>query len=767
MWLLAAYSAGVIHAAYHLGFDKNPTFFSQVQLAIEKYGFPLNGFLFFALIFTALTTWFVIAIYHSTDGKDVMGREFKHTGKDTYGGSHFETEDEYRNVAVVQPPEEAYGTIFGQLDDKGQKLINFKMSPDQRLNRHIAVVGASGTGKTFSFAKPYCYQTVKRRESIIITDPDGGLYRDTAAYFEKHGYIVRRFDLTNLARSHGWDCMKAIRPETAELDAQMFSQVVISNLVDDLSSIYASGPQSLLKALILRVYLAEDLKPEEKNIGKVYSYLQNPGGEEFLDALFDPQTLTEKEMPCYGPYQSFKTGSPNLRGNLITNLSVQLQLLQNSMVRKVLSTDDIDLTLPGYQPCAYFCVMPDNHSTYQFIVSLFFSMMFINLINEADDRIDGKMPIPVNFLMDEFPSIGKLPDWDRKMATIRKRNLHVVMIFQTLTQFKNLYQDAWVTILSNCATWLVIGLNDSETAELINTRIGETTIEVSTKKKSPVDIKDPIRMASQGEGKRSMLTIDELYKLDINDVLIIFQQHNPIWAKKYPHMLHPDSKELVPIDPKSIPSIMDTETRQRLKEEEARRVEEYNRLHPLEEVDRTYANIFNQAPKKQKESFWKKKEKSKEPQKPIIPALTPDTAQNTPTALGTTTPEQNVLSKPETPPAASEANFSYEPITTPQYEAKAPENAPEPPKTARDDYYAEYNADSPSPFDLDELNSDTQPEEISFHYDGVSNSNKTQPKASAPEQTSTSTLLNNPNIPRIALEKQAPKSKKKTTKPAL
>ena len=150
---------------------------------------------------------------------------------------------------------------------------------------------------------------------------------------------------------------------------------------------------------------------------------------------------------------SFKQGSPNLRGNLITNLSVQLQLLQSDLVKTVLSTDGIDLELPGKEPTALFCLFPDNHDTYRFVVSLFFSMLFTRLADLADRNTTNgrRLDVPVNFLLDEFPSIGVIPDFDRKIATIRKRAMNVTMIFQDITQLQNNYRDTWVTLVSNCS----------------------------------------------------------------------------------------------------------------------------------------------------------------------------------------------------------------------------------------------------------------------------------------------------------------------------
>ena len=554
--------------------------------------FKTMGILF---IFTILAIGFILVI--SAKGgveKDVLGRRFyRATDKQAYGDVHFETPQEFEKIAIVQTPEKAFGTILGQMDDTGTRLINQRMNRN-RDNRHIMVVGASGSGKSFTFTKPYCYQVVKRRESVVITDPDGGLYRDMAGYFQDNGYVVRRFDLKDLLKSDGWACLNAVKGANPELNAQLFANTVISNLANGGAGIYADGPMTLLKACLLRVVLGSDYSEEEKTIESVYELLQNPAGEDYLNAKFDPYTLPEGAEPCLGPYMSFKQSSPNLRGNIITNLAVDLQLLQNKDVCRVLSTDDIDLELPGKQPCAYFCIFPDLHDTNQFLVSLFFSMLFIKLIDFADHTPTGQCPVPVNFLLDEFPSIGKLPDWHRKMATIRKRAMNAVMILQDITQLKQNYEETWVTLLSNCATFVSLGINDGETANLVSKRIGETTVQVETEKRAAVEsIFTTFRPTSVGGGKRNLMNYDELFRVDEDAVIILAQKHNPIYAHKYPHTLHPEAAKAKDrqILTEDIPDITDIEARKRKREKEDAYVAEYLKRHPLSEVDRSYAKV--------------------------------------------------------------------------------------------------------------------------------------------------------------------------------
>ena len=638
----SAYLCGVLQSIFAFTPTLNP--FTIIGRFVSN-GFPVGTFLgTFTILFILLILMMAHA-YSERSGLDKMGRLFKMSKKrKTYGEAHFEEPEEYSTAAIIQPEPKSVGTILGQLDESGKYPIVFREDKENRLNRHIAIVGASGSGKTFTFSKTYAFQAVKRRESIVLTDPDGGLYADIAGYFMDQGYIVRRFDLATLDKSDGWNCMSILTNDLGRVEenAEIFATIVISNITDSRTQgIYKDGPKSLLKALLLRVALGHDFKPEEKTISSVYQLLQNPMGEAFLDQMFDPAVLTPEEKPCLGPYLSFKQASPNLRGNLLVNLAANLNVLQTQKVRTVLSTDCIDLTLPGKKPCAYFCVFPDSHDTYRFIVSLFFSMLFVTLTNYADDKRSRKLDVPVDFLLDEFPSIGIIPDFSRKMATIRKRLMNVCMIFQDITQLRQNYADSWVTILANCSTFIDLGINDADTADLVSKRIGDTTVQVETERHNPMETifnnATIFHQRSTGEGKRALVSFSELFSgMKENDSIIMFQYHNPILAKKYPHTLHSQAKYLRPLYRDEIPSIDDRVGRELYYAEQQRIYEAFMAKHPhINDVDRTYAGMCDPIVVK---SVWEdgvnafkalfKSLLSKEPQ----PASTPKAATKKPKA---------------------------------------------------------------------------------------------------------------------------------------
>lgn len=541
---------------------------------IYENGFPSDMFF---LIFVVLA---LLIIYNNMQDKQELKkdeREFLYSKGGTYGTAQLlQTPDDISEVAKVEDAAHAVGTIFGQLDLSGNKIIDWdQFNKKNHRNKHVCVFGASSSGKTHCYVKPFCIQAVRRGESVVITDPKGELYEDTAAYFRDNGYVVRRLDLKNLSLSDGWDLLAEVRGDPDR--AAILADVMWSNLGARDGSVFDKGPATLLKAMLLRVGLDDKYAAQHtQNIKTVYDMVQNPQGEAYLDQQFDVEKMDVKTRVSNKAYMAFKQGSDNLRGSLLTNLSAKMEVFQSDLVCKVLSTPDIDTTLPGKVKCAYFCMLPDMYSTYNFIGALFFSFLFLDLVDYADRQPGRRCKVPVNFLLDEFANIGSIPEFDKKLATVRSRALYINIILQDLPQLMNRYPQTYGSILSNCATLLCIGCNDPETAKYLSTRSGETTTQVRTDQHSGTDSLFVENKHSTGEGKRSIFTVDELMRFDMNECLIIWQAMNAMKAYKFPFDSHPDAKRMRNTDVMDYPSIEDEEGRKRLHEEEEKRIAEYN-----------------------------------------------------------------------------------------------------------------------------------------------------------------------------------------------
>lgn len=268
------------------------------------------------------------------------------------------------------------------------------------------------TLKTYITPDERVAQMIERNESAVFTDPGGRLYAETADRFKEHGYTIHCLNFLNPDSSDGWNCMKTIIDDLDHMEeyTELFSETILSRVSDQPQislPIFKDGQKSLLKALLLRVALGHDFQSKEKNIGSVYQLLQNPLGEEFLDSMFDTDTLLPEEKPCLGPYLAFRQAPLNLRGFLTMSLATYLSPIQSVKIRALLSMDGIDLHLPGERPCAYFCIFPPYHDAYKSISLAFCSMA-------AAVTIAQKPDVPVNILPD--PSdLTRLPSkWYNK-----------------------------------------------------------------------------------------------------------------------------------------------------------------------------------------------------------------------------------------------------------------------------------------------------------------------------------------------------------------
>ena len=551
MLIVSFYIACIISAAWQgYGISYNPI---TILIHVKDIGFPFSGSLILFLIFIALTA-FIIWRSEQKDG-DEDERNFKFSESGVYGTAALLKKGELNGYAKIDPPSNADGIILGQLDGTGKSIIHTDMS--SRMNRHIAVFGASGSGKSRCFARPFLIQAVKRRESVIVTDPKAELFESTAQYMKDNGYVVKVFDLVHPEQSDGWDCLKELRGD--EIRAQIFANVIIQNTGTGKGDIWDVSAMALLKALLLRVERGHDYKRMgRQNIGEAYQLIQNPLGERYLDAVFDTNMLKRDEQLCIGPYMTFKQGSDNMRGNIITGLAARLQVFQNDVVRKITAVDDIDLTLPATKPCAYYCIMSDQHTTLNFLSTLFFTYAFMDQVEYADTH-GGRCPVPVNYVLDEFPNIGSIPDFEKKIATVRSRMINISVIFQGITQLQERYPfGKWQAILGNCDTHLFLGCNESDTAAFISERSGEATVKVKTEQHPRMESIFTIgHNHSTGDGKRKIFTTDEIMRFPLNKELIIFRGKNAMLAEKYDYSLHPESARFKNISVMERPSIYD------------------------------------------------------------------------------------------------------------------------------------------------------------------------------------------------------------------
>ena len=478
----------------------------------------------------------VMRIGYSDAGEYDEDRNFTYSAKGTYGTSGWMGRKEMEGVLdLVGDLRRHRGIVLGMLDRK------YVCVPEEtRLNSNLAVYGASGSMKTRSFCMNRILQGVSRGESLVICDPKSELYEKSSEYLRDKGYTVRVFNLVNPENSDSWNCLAEV--EGQELMAQLFVDVIIRNTKGDSKGDYFwdSAEMNLLKALVL--YVDRGYPEESRNMGQVYQLL-TLNSETALNSLFDVLPATH---PAKAPYSLFKQASDTVRSGVVIGLGSRLQVFQSELIRKITARDEIDLELPGQEPCAYFLVTSDQDSTFDFLASLFLSFVFIKLVRYADKNCEGgKLSVPVHVLGEELTACGTIPDLSRRLSVIRSRNISMSCVFQNLAGLQNRYpQNLWQEILGNADVQLFLGCTDPLTAEFVSSRTGLASVAVSSKSKQlgtwRISNYTPEFRETSGVGKRPVLTPDEVLRLPIDKALVIIRGKKTLKVDKMDYSKHPE-----------------------------------------------------------------------------------------------------------------------------------------------------------------------------------------------------------------------------------
>nr|WP_300820531.1 type IV secretory system conjugative DNA transfer family protein [uncultured Acetatifactor sp.] len=492
--------------------------------------------IFICIGLLAVLLLMVMRIGYSDSGEYDEDRNFTYSARGTYGTSGWMGRREMEGVLdLVGDLRRHRGIVLGMLDRK------YVCVPEEtRLNSNLAVYGASGSMKTRSFCMNRILQGVSRGESLIICDPKSELYEKSSEYLRDKGYVVKVFNLVNPENSDSWNCLAEV--EGQELMAQLFVDVIIRNTKGDSKGdhFWDSAEMNLLKALVL--YVDKGYPEESRNMGQVYQLL-TLNSETALNSLFDVLPATH---PAKAPYSLFKQASDTVRSGVVIGLGSRLQVFQSELIRKITARDEIDLELPGQEPCAYFLVTSDQDSTFDFLASLFLSFVFIKLVRYADKNCEGgKLSVPVHVLGEELTACGTIPDLSRRLSVIRSRNISMSCVFQNLAGLQNRYpQNLWQEILGNADVQLFLGCTDPLTAEFVSSRTGLASVAVSSKSKQlgtwRISNYTPEFRETSGVGKRPVLTPDEVLRLPINKALVIIRGKKTLKVDKMDYSKHPE-----------------------------------------------------------------------------------------------------------------------------------------------------------------------------------------------------------------------------------
>ena len=433
-------------------------------------------------------------------------------------------------------------------DPQKNKILtqNVRIGLDGRKhkrNLNVMVVGGSGSGKTRFYAKPNVMQA---NTSFVILDPKGEILRDTGNMLKAKGYEIKVLDLINMHLSHCYNPFAYLKDDKDVLK-------LVTNLIRNTTPkgsntndpFWERSETALLEALIL--YLLYEAPKNEQNFPMVMELIAAAEVREDdetykspLDELFERLAMREPEHLAVKQYNIFKLAAGKTAKSILISLGVRLEKFNLSTIAGITTTDEMELPSIGEKRTALFAVIPDNDSSFNFIVGMLYTQLFQQLYYMADHIHGGRLPLHVHFVMDEFSNVALPDEFDKLLSTMRSREISVSIILQNLAQLKALFKDSWESIVGNCDEFLYLGGNEQSTHKYVSELLGKETIDMNTYGQSKG--RNGSYSTNYQLSGRELLTPDEVRMLDNRYALLFIRGERAIQDDKFDILKHPNVK---------------------------------------------------------------------------------------------------------------------------------------------------------------------------------------------------------------------------------
>lgn len=410
-----------------------------------------------------------------------------------------------------------------------------------RRNLNVLVCGGSGSGKTRFYCKPNLMQA---NTSFVTLDPKGENLRDTGRLLEAHGYEVRVLDLLNMELSHCYNPFVYIRSDN---DAQK----LVTNLFkattpkgsQSQDPFWDTAASMMLMALIL--LLKYEAPEEEQNFAMVMELLRagevhedDDGYQSPLDMLFNRLEMENPNHTAVKYYRDYHSGSAKTLKSIQVTLASRLEKFNLDSLASLTAVDELDLPSLGEKKVALFALIPDNDSSFNFLVSILYTQLFQQLFDLADRKYGGSLPVHVHFVMDEFPNVSLPEDFEKILSVMRSRSISVSIVIQNMAQLKALFEKQWESLVGNCDEFLYLGGNEQSTHKYVSELLGKATIDTNTYGKT-TGHSGSFSTNYQITG-RELLTPDEVRMLDNRYALLFIRGERPVMDLKYDILHHPN-----------------------------------------------------------------------------------------------------------------------------------------------------------------------------------------------------------------------------------
>ena len=446
--------------------------------------------------------------------------------------------------------------------------------PKTARNKNILVIGGSGSGKTRFFVKPSLLQM---HSSYVVTDPKGQLLRETGKLLAHGGpkrdengkpvrdgrgkvvyepYRIKVLNTINFSKSMKYNPLAYVR---SEKDILKLVNVIIANTKGDgeksSEDFWVKAERLLYCALI--GYIWYEAEPEEKNFITLLELINACEAREDdetykspVDILFDELAQAQPEHFAVKQYVKFKMAAGKTLKSILVSCGARLAPFDIKELRDIMTEDELELDTMGDRKTALFLIMSDTDTTFNFVIAMLQSQLFNLLCDKADDFYNGRLPVHVRCLLDEFANIGQIPNFDKLIATIRSREISASIILQSQSQLKTIYKDAADTIVGNCDVTLFLGGKEKSTLKEISELLGKETID-SLSQSENRGAQTSHGLSYQKLGKE-LMTQDEIAVMDGGKCILQLRGVRPFFSDKYDLTKHPRYKYLSDADKKNV-----------------------------------------------------------------------------------------------------------------------------------------------------------------------------------------------------------------------
>lgn len=410
-----------------------------------------------------------------------------------------------------------------------------------RRNLNVLVCGGSGAGKTRFYAKPNIMQC---NCSFVTLDPKGEILRDTGYLLEQKGYEVKVLDLINMDKSHCYNPFVYLKSDNdvQRLVTNLFKSTTPKGSQSN-DPFWDTAASMLLLSLIF--YLWYEAPEEEQNFTMVMEMLRAGDVKEDDDMYSSPLDLLFERLEEKNPehialkyYKDYHSGSAKTLKSIQITLASRLEKFNLRSLAMLTMTDELDLPSLGEKKTALFALIPDNDTSFNFIVSILYTQLFQQLFYLADHKYGGSLPVPVHFVMDEFPNVSLPDDFEKILSVMRSRQVSVSIIVQNIAQIKALFEKQWESILGNCDEFLYLGGNEQSTHKYVSELMGKENLDLNTYGKSRG--RNGNYSTNYQQTGRDLMTPDEVRMLDNKYAILFIRGERPIKDLKYDILKHPN-----------------------------------------------------------------------------------------------------------------------------------------------------------------------------------------------------------------------------------